>query len=293
MERQDARDATREALGKSRRPHVRDAHAALEEHLVNLGVECSLDVRHAAGEDKSGAAGRRVLDFEAVARQPVAERGNVRVRGAEAPLEVRGREPPPEVGRRGVLLRGQEVLEGSLIPARQDEEDPLEAGVAVEARDVARRCHLPGNFTDCRKDVVRPGAKRRRREQEQAKNGRARRRPSGAAPAEEVDRPRHAGNRHDEEEPDGYHDEQGDERQEDRDEALQEGEDVLGKGEARVRDARRESRRRQARGAFHEMGDEGDRPAGSSGDDVEERRPFRLYGSDGDDRADDGPDERM
>ena len=72
VEREHARNPPREARGEARRPHVRDPNPALEEQLVKLGVEGALDVRGAAGEDESGAAGGNVLDFETVARQPVA-----------------------------------------------------------------------------------------------------------------------------------------------------------------------------------------------------------------------------
>ena len=293
VQRQHARNPPCEAQRQARWPHVRDADLAFDEELVKLGVEGALHVRGAAGEDEGGAAGGRVLDFEAVARQPGAQRRDVRVRGAEALLELRGEEPPSKVRRSGILLGGEKSREDVRVPLRQDEEDAVEAGVAVESRDVAGARHLPRDLANGRKDFVRPRPERGRRDEKQAENGRARRRPSGAAAAEEIDRPRHARNRQHEEERDGRHDEQGDERQEDRDEALQEGEDVLGEGDARVRDARRECRRRQARGALHEVGDEGDRPAGPSGDDVEKRRPFGLDASDRDERTHDGPDERM
>ena len=294
VKRQHARDPPCEAQREARRPHVRDANPALEKQLVKLCIEGALHVCDAAGEDESSAARGRVLDFETVARQPVAQRRDVRLRGAEALLELRGKEPPSKVRRDGILLVGEQPREDFRVPMPQDEEDAIEAGVAVESRDVAGAGDFPRDLADGRKDFVRPRAERPvRREQEQDQNGRTRRGPSGAAAAEEIDRPRHARDGENEKEADRRDDEERHEWQENRDEALQEREDVLREGEPGVRDARGESGRREARGALHEMRGEGDRSARPGRDDVQDGRPLGLDHGESDQGAHDGPDERV
>ena len=136
MKRKDAHDTAGEIEWKPRRPHVRDPHPALRVDLVKLGVESAFHVDHAAREHERGAPGRCVLHVEAVAREPVLERGNVFVGSAKAPLELGGRKPAVEVGRRGVVLVGEKARETIRVAPRQDENHAIEADAAVEPGDV-------------------------------------------------------------------------------------------------------------------------------------------------------------
>ena len=83
--------------------------------MLHLGLEGAADVGGGAAEADEDAAGRDPFDVQALGLEPGGDGGDVGVGEAEALANFGGGEPVVVVGRGGVLLVGEELLEGLLL----------------------------------------------------------------------------------------------------------------------------------------------------------------------------------
>ena len=73
--------------------------------IVDLRLECVLDLVHAAGEVDPAPSGRDLLNPEAMRLQPSCHRGKIAVADSKAPPELLGCQPFVKLRGTGVVLR--------------------------------------------------------------------------------------------------------------------------------------------------------------------------------------------
>ena len=100
-----------------------EALRAADGVVVHLGLEGAADVGRGAAESDKDAAGRDPVDVQALGLEPAGDGGDVLVGEAEALAHFGGGEPVVIVGRGGVLLVGEKLLEG-LPPAGASGREP-------------------------------------------------------------------------------------------------------------------------------------------------------------------------
>ena len=115
VERLDAYDYGRQRGRNLRIGHVADVGFAVNNKVVNLGVEGALDLGCGAAEADGHSVVGDLRNREAMAGEPIGDGGDVCLGGAEVCADLLGRKPLMEVGRGLVILAGDELLERCLL----------------------------------------------------------------------------------------------------------------------------------------------------------------------------------
>ena len=120
----DADDDRRQRGGNLRVAHVGDVRDAIDDEIVNLGVEGALHLGRVAAEADGHAVFGDFTNGETVAGKPIRNGGDVDLGRAEVGADLIGSEPLVVVGRVGVVLAGDKLLKRRLL-----------SGIATEDQD--------------------------------------------------------------------------------------------------------------------------------------------------------------
>ena len=137
----DAQNGGGKGRGQAERFGRRKMRDAVHLVGVHLGLESPFHLAGCAGEvDGVLTAGHRI-DGEALLLQPALHLAQVGLGHAEADGKLVGREPLMVVRRRGILLRGDQRLQGGFLRGGpvEDKGDSIEAGVRGEAAGIELR----------------------------------------------------------------------------------------------------------------------------------------------------------